>query len=74
MLSRPQFEIADYVLHHMESDKTFQIIPTVDQRAKLFEDTHSGLFSGHLRSAKVHSQLAKHFCWPTMQADIVKWC
>ena len=61
MLSWLQFEIADYVSHHVESDKILQIIPTVDQRAKPFEDTHSGLFSGHLCSAKVHSQLAKHF-------------
>ena len=74
VLSRPQFEIVDNVLYHVESDKTLQIIPTVDQREKLFEDTHSGLFSGHLRSAKIHSQLAKHFWWPTTRADIVRWC
>ena len=74
VLSRPQFEILDDVLYHVESDKTLRIVPTVDQREKLFEDTHSGLFGGHLRSVKIHSQLAKHFWWPTMRADIVKWC
>ena len=71
---RPQFEIVDDVLYHVESDKTLRIIPTVEQREKLFEDTHSGLFGGHLRSVKIHSQLAKHFWWPTMRANIVKWC
>lgn len=74
VLSWPQFEIVNDVLYHVESDKTLQIIPPVDQREKLFEDTHSGLFGGHLRSAKIHSQLVKHFWWPTMRADIVRWC
>ena len=74
MLSRPQFEIVNDVLYHVESDKTLRIIPTVDQREKLFGHAHSGLFGGHLRSAKIHSQLAKHFWWPTMRADIVRWC
>ena len=61
-------------MYHMESDRTFWIIPTVDQKEKLFKDTHSGLFGGHLHSAKIHRQLAKNFWWPAMQADIVKWC
>ena len=73
VLSRPQFEIID-VLYHVELDKTLRVIPTVAQRRKLFEDTHSGLFGGHLRSAKIHSQLAKHFWWPTMRTDIFQWC
>ena len=64
VLSRPQFEIIDDLLHHVES-------PTVDQTEKLFEDTQSGLFGEHLCS---DSQLTKNFCWLTMQADIVKWC
>ena len=74
VLSGPQFEIIDNILYHVETDKTLRVIPTTDQREKLFEDVHSGLFGGHLRSAKVHGQLAKHFWWPTMRADIVKWC
>ena len=74
MLSQPQFEIVDNVFYHVESDKTLWTIPTVDQREKLFEDTHSGLFNGYRRSVKIHRQLAKHFWWPTMRADIVKWC
>ena len=74
VLSGPQFEIIDNILYHVETDKTLRVIPTTDQREKLFEDVHSGLFGGHLRSAKVHEQLAEHFWWPTMRADIVKWC
>ena len=74
VLSGPQFEIIDNILYHVETDKTLRVIPTTDQREKLFEDVHNGLFGGHLRSAKVHGQLAKHFWWPTMRADIVKWC
>ena len=73
MLSRPQFEIIDDVLYHVELDKTLPVIPAVAQRRKLLEDTHSGLFGGYLHSAKIHSQLAKHFWWPIMRADIVQW-
>ena len=37
------------------------------------EEAHGGTFGGHLKEAKVHSQLSRHFWWPTMRKDITKW-
>ena len=31
------------------------------------------VFSGHLRQAKVHSQLSRHYWWPEMRSDIDSW-
>ena len=70
VLSRAQYELIDDVLYHVESDKTLRVIPPVNHRKALFDEAHSGLFGGHLRSAKIHGQLARHYWWP---GDIVKW-
>ena len=61
----------DDVLHHVEVDHTLRVIPPTHLREALFKEAHSGLFGGHLRSAKIHGQLAKHYWWPGMRADIV---
>ena len=29
---------------------------------------------GHLRDANIHGQLAKHYWWLQMRADITSWC
>jgi len=51
-----------------------RIIPPTQDREELFREAHGGVFGGHLRDAKVHSELAKHYLWPRMRQDIVKWC
>ena len=73
VLSKTQFEIKDGVLYHLERDKTLRIVPPSDSRKELFDDVHNGIFGAHLRSAKIHSQLAQHYWWPTMRADIDSW-
>ena len=40
----------------------------------MFDEAHAGPFGGHLRDAKVHGQLAKHYWWPRMRGDIIRWC
>ena len=42
MLSKPQFEIIDGVLYHLEADKTMRIVPPTDDRKALFKSVHSG--------------------------------
>ena len=49
------------------------IPPSSDQRT-LFDEAQSGKFAGHLREAKIHSELARHYWWPGMRADITSWC
>ena len=50
-----------------------RIVPASQDRRELFESAHGGVFGGHLRSAKLHGQLAKHYWWPGMRQDIIKW-
>ena len=38
----------------------------------VFREVHQ--FSGHLRDAKIHSQLGKAYWWPNMCKDIISWC
>ena len=73
VLSKTQFEIKDGVLYHLEGDKTLRVIPPSNSRKELFDDVHKGIFGAHLRGAKIHSQLSRHYWWPTMRADIDGW-
>ena len=50
------------------------MIPPLVYRKKLFDEVHSGKFAGHLRDAKMHSLLSKHYWWPGMRKDICRWC
>ena len=36
-------------------------------------EVHAGEFDGHLREAKIHSQLSCHYWWPSIRRDITKW-
>ena len=62
------------VLYYVESDKTLHLIPPAGDRKHLFEEAHSGKFDAHLRDAKVHGELLKHYWWPRMRANISEWC
>ena len=73
-LTQAQYEVIDDVLYHIKPDKTLQIVlPTVDQKV-VFDEVHSGILGAHLREAKIHGQLSKHYWWPRMRADINIWC
>lgn len=73
-LSQTQYEVIDGVLYHIKPDKTLRIVlPTVD-RKHVFDEAHNGVLGAHLREAKIHGQLAKHYWWPRMCADITTWC
>ena len=41
---------------------------------QLFKEVTSEPFGAHLREAKVHGELSKHYWWPKMRSDIRKWC
>ena len=73
-LTKSQYELVDGVLYHVENDKTLRIVPPTTHRKKLFDEVHSGILSGHLREAKMHGQLSRHYWWPQMRADIRRWC
>ena len=74
ILSRSQFELLEGSLYRINPDKTLRVItPTTDQQ-KLFLEAHQGVCSGHLREAKIHSQLSQQYWWPGMRKDIASWC
>ena len=74
VLSEPNYTLVDGVLYHIEPDKTLRLVPPVRDRKELWEQSHSGCYGGHLRCAKSHGQLAKHYWWPRMRTDIIEWC
>ena len=75
ILTKPQFEVIGGVLYRvMEKDMSLRIVLPNADRHKVFEEAHGGVFGGHLREAKIHGQLAKHYWWPRMRADIQRWC
>ena len=73
-LTSTAFTVLDNVLYRIEIDSTLRIIPPTSDRHKLFLETHRGVFSGHLREAKIHGQLRKHYWWPKMRKDVAHWC
>ena len=74
LLSTAQYHMEESVLYYVESDKTLRLIPPAGDRKYLFEEAHSGKFCAHLRDAKVHGELSKHYWWPRMRANISEWC
>ena len=43
--------------------------PFVLFHQKKTHEAHDGTFGAHLRDARVHSQLSKHYWWKAMRAD-----
>ena len=74
ILSSSKFTILDNILYRIESDKTLRVVVPETERKVLFDEAHTGMFGGHLRGAKIHSQLSRHYWWPKMRPDIEKWC
>ena len=74
VLGRSLYQVVDGVLYHMEPDKSLRLIPPVYDQEQLFQEVHGGIFGAHLKDAKIHGELSKHYWWPKMRADICKWC
>lgn len=74
VLGQSNFALIYGVLFHVESDKTLRVIPPIIERKELWQQLHSGSYGGHLKCAKLHGQLAKHYWWPRMRTDVMNWC
>ena len=74
ILSWQKFTVLDGILYHIEGDKILRVVVPETDRDRLFNEAHAGTFGGHLRGAKIHSQLSQHCWWPKMRVDIEKWC
>ena len=74
VLGRDLFALQDGVLYRVQPDKTLRIVPPTNDRYKLFQEVHSGVFAGRLRTAKTHSTLSRHYWWPGIRRDVTQWC
>ena len=74
VLTAEQFSLIDGVLYHVQTGGHLMLVVPEVLRYKLFQEAHEGMFSGHLREAKIYSQLSKHYWWPGIRADVRKWC
>lgn len=63
-----------FCISYVANDKTLQLIPPTIYHEQLFKEAHCGPFGAHLREAKMHGELSKHYWWPKMRTDICKWC
>ena len=73
-LTQSHYTTVDGILYRVQPDGTLRIVPPVSDRESLFKEAHSGAFAGHLRDAKVYGELARHYWWPKMRSDILRWC
>ena len=70
VLMKDLYELREGILYDVEKDKTLKFIPSSRDRRSISAEAHSGTFGGHLREAKIHSQLSKHYWWPKMRSDV----
>ena len=62
------------MLFHLEPDKALRVVLPCSSRKPLYDTLHSGKCGGHLREAKLHSEISCHLWWRKMLGDIAKWC
>ena len=74
LLTADQFSLIDQTLYRAQSGGQLLLVVPPSRRESLVQEAHAGTFSGHLREAKVYSQLQKHYWWPHMRADVQKLC
>lgn len=52
----------------------YQIVVPVSYRQHVLEIAHDHVWSGHLGVTKMYDRILKHFFWPGMKADVVRFC
>lgn len=67
-LTKCQYKLVDNILYCVAKDKSLRVIPC------LFHEAHDGVFGGNLKANKIVGELGKHYWWPGMSSDIIKWC
>ena len=74
ILGKSRYVLMDNVLYHLSAGNSLRIVLPKEDRLAVFKEVHEGKFTGHLRDAKIHSQLGKAYWWPKMHKGIVGWC
>lgn len=55
-------------------NNVYQIVVPSDYRPHVLSLAHDHPFSGHLGVTKTYNKVLKHFFWPGLKADVVKFC
>ena len=48
-------------MFRVATDKTLRVVPLQEDRRKNFLEVDAGVFSAHLKVAKVHGAISKHY-------------
>ena len=70
------FAIVDGVLYFIDVKHNHQkrcVVPK-QLRIQLMEENHSGPMAGHFAGEKLYRALTRHWWWPGMYTDVVKYC
>ena len=67
---RQKFTVLDGILYHIEGDKILRVVVYETDRECLLNEADAEIFRGHLKEAKIHSWLSRHYWWFKMRADI----
>ena len=73
ILGKSRYVVIDDTLYHVTADMSLRIVLPKEDRLRVFHEVHQGRFAGHLRDAKIHSQIGKTYWWPNMHSDISRW-
>ena len=70
------FAIVDGVLYFIDVKHNHQkrCVVSKQLRIQLMEENHSGPMAGHFAGEKLYRALTRHWWWPGMYTDVVKYC
>jgi len=70
------FALVDGVLYFIDVKHNHQkrcVVPK-QFRTQLMEENHTGPMAGHFSGEKLYRALTRHWWWPGMYTDVVKYC
>lgn len=70
------FAIVDSIVYYVDpkSDHRKRAVVPRHLRLKIMQESHSGLFGGHLSGARVFKMLMRHWWWEGMYAEVCQFC
>lgn len=57
-----------------ECNSVYQIVVPVNSRLQVLNLAHDHNFTGHLGITKTYKRILRHFFWPGLKSDVVKYC
>ena len=70
------FALLDGILYFIDVKHNHQkrcVVPK-QMRTQLMEENHTGPMAGHFSGEKLYRALTRHWWWPGMYSDVIKYC